>query len=649
MRRLQFAAGLLAVTAFLACPGTAIIKIPGGDAGFSGDSGLVVDAGPRIDAGADAGSIEDAGGSDAGGSDAGGSDAGNRQDAGTSLDAGVVRPIGVNMPDLLFQYLGQAPGTPASARLEMDRARAAGFTHVRFIASGYWPTNMSTGNGWLAAPAAYWASFDQMVFDARARGLRLVPSVFWNAFLFPDLNNAPLSALLTPGTPTRQMAEQYLAELVTRYRAEPAIFAWEIGNELNLLADLDFSACTVCAGAASGCGTLAPSLGTPCRRTAADQLFSCNSCRGVLSAAQDLGQFTGAMATLIQSIDPARPVSSGNAYPRPAAWHLARSPCPGCDWTLDTVPQYEATLAQLHPGNVQLVSVHHYPGDDAMRFGSIDPAGVSLLQTTQGLVSAMGKTLYVGEYGEPRAGTAVCGATEQCGGDPGAAATRRVLDTLVSEQVPLSALWAFEFHQFCAAVPTCYSIEAGDGLTFALIASQNSAGSCTARPDGSPCPIGACTGGTCAPISLQRFDFSSSGDENAWLTFTNCSSCAPGTRVRANAALQLTSFTLQCSGTCMYPGVYALSPPILAGTGNLIVAADLQSSASTATLRLIAYDAAGVELDSVARTAPPGGVNRTVSIHFKLPSATAQIRARLELPAPGATFTADNFSFTWRP
>ena len=553
------------------------------------------------------------------------------------------------MPDLLFQYVGLAPGTPASARQEMDRARAAGFTHVRFIASGYWPTNMTTGNGWIANPTAWWAGFDQMVSDARARGLRLVPSLLWNLFLFPDINGAPLSALFTPGTPTRQMAEQYVSQVITRYRSNPAIFAWEVGNELNLLADLDLSTCTVCAGATNGCAALAPSLGTPCRRNTTDQLFSCNSCRGVSSPTEDLGQFTGAIATVIQSLDPSRAVSSGHAYPRPSAWHLARSPCPACDWTLDTLLQFQATLAQLHPANVQLVSVHHYPGDDVLRFGSVDPAGVALLQATRGAVSALGKTLYVGEYGEPRAGTAVCGGTEQCGGDPEAAATRRILNGLVTESVALSALWAFEFHQFCAPVPTCYTIETGDALTGQLIAAERSAGSCTGRADGTGCPIGTCSAGTCAPVMLQRFDFSTSGDENAWLTFTNCSSCTPGQRTRTNAALQLTSFALPCSGPCQYAGVYALSPAVTTVTGNLLVVADLQSAASTATLRVIAYDAADAEIDSVARTAPVAGANRTVSIHFKPPAATARVRARVELPQANATFTADNIVFTWQP
>ena len=64
---------------------------------------------------------------------------------------------------------------------------------------------------------------------------------------------------------------------------------------------------------------------------------------------------------------------------------------------------------------------------------------------------------------------------------------------------------------------------------------------------------------------------------------------------------------------------------------------------------MIAYDAADLELDSVARAAPAAGVSRAVSLHFKPPAATARVRVRLELPEPNATFTVDNIVFTWQP
>src|SRR5262249_49654196 len=194
---------------------------------------------------------------------------------------------------LLLGYLGISHAGIDGARRAMDLAREHGFTHARFIASGYWPADMTHGKGWIADPAAYFAAFDALVTDARNRGLRLVPSLLWNPYLFPDLAHEPAGSLFTPGTATRRLAERYVTEVVTRYRGNPAILFWEIGNELNLQADLDVSDCSVCGASQSGCASLAPPLGTPCARTQADNYFSCDDCRGVTGSAQeDLAHFT---------------------------------------------------------------------------------------------------------------------------------------------------------------------------------------------------------------------------------------------------------------------------------------------------------------------------------------------------------------------
>ena len=409
----------------------------------------------------------------------------------------------MNMPNLLHMYLGIAPEGPVQARAQMDRARAAGFTHARFIASGYWPADMTRANGWRTNATAYWQAVDQLMADARARQLRLVPSLLWNAWLFPDLNNQPLNAMFTPGSATRTMADQYVREFVQRYANEPAVAVWEIGNEWNLLADLDFSTCTVCAGSAmNNCGSLAPSLGTACSRSAADTVYSCNSCRGVSTTTQDLGQWAQSMAQLIKQHDTLqRPVSTGHAYPRPSAWHLARSPCPSCNWTVDSETEFTQTLGQLHPSPIDFISVHAYPGDDAKRFGDTDATGFTLLQRTQTAATSLGKRLYVGEYGEPRAGSITCNGTEACNGDANSASTKLMALGLVQFDVALSALWAFDFHQFCAATPTCYGVEANTPLASFLSTAERAALQCRGQPDGLACATGRCSAGTWGPSS----------------------------------------------------------------------------------------------------------------------------------------------------
>lgn len=594
-----------------------------------------------------------------------GADAGSSQpDAATqSPDAAIVyppmtdRPMGVNMPNLLHEYLGRAPGGPDDARAQLDAARAQGFTHARIIASGYWPTDMSTGKGWLADKAAYFAAFDQLVSDARSRGIRLVPSLLFQIALFPDLAGEPIGKLFTKGSAARALAEQYVTEVVSRYRGGDAVLFWELGNELNLMADLDFSGCDVCAGGPNNaCGSLAPSLGTPCRRTAADSFFSCNACRGVSSAQEDLGEFTASMAALVKSLDPSRPFATGNAYPRPSAWHLAAHPCPACDWTVDSPAEFAQALAQLHPAGVDLVTVHHYPGSDAARFGSLDDHGIALLATAQAAVAAMGKQLYVGEYGEPRAGSTSCGGTEVCGGDPDRGMTRRLLDAMVEQGVAWSALWAFEFFQFCPTVPTCHTVTASEPIAAAIGVHDSAYGSCVGRSDGTACPIGLCQGQVCAPVHAGAWRFDAAGDEGPWLVWTNCSACAPGTLQRVSnargGALRLTSFDLPCTGSCQYPGVYALGPAVAVPSATLahaLVRTTGRSTSPAATVRLLAQDGAGNDLGQASGSQPLGASDGSRAFLAPLPPGTAQVRVRLEVAEPSSTLEVDEVSVDLEP
>ncbi|MBI5497947.1 MAG: hypothetical protein HY904_23290 [Deltaproteobacteria bacterium] len=558
--------------------------------------------------------------------------------------------MGVNLPNILHGYLGIAPEGPAGARTNMDSARAAGFTHARFIASGYWPTDMTTGAGWVADKAAYFAAFDALVTDARARGLRLIPSLLWHLFLFPDLNNQPLSALFTPGSATRQMAEEYIRDVVTRYAGQDVILFWEIGNELNLAADLDFSTCSVCSGATNACGSLVPALGTPCQRTSADNFFSCHACRGVTSTAEDLGQFAGAITALIHGLDPGKPVSTGHAYPRASAWHLARSPCPACDWTADDAAQYESTLLQLHPSGVDIISVHHYPGDDARRFGSLDDFGAALVATTAEIARRAGRTLYVGEYGEPRAGTITCGSITDCAGDAREGATRRLTAAMLEARVDYSALWAWQFHQFCAAAPTCYTVEPSDDVAAWLITHEQAAGACTSSADGAACSAGWCQAGRCTPRVLLQDDFETG--TGGWTSWTNCSGCTAGTLsagTRAGGATaELVSHDLPCTGGCQYPGAYALSPFYPAAPGVVFLHVVAQASGET-YVRVQFFDAADAQLGDGALNAPVAGTHHAAGMAFYAPVGTERMRVRLEVLAPNATLSLDEMRADWRP
>ena len=558
------------------------------------------------------------------------------------------------MPNLLHLYLGTAPGGATAARAQLDEAKALGVTHARFIASGYWPAEMKTGNGWQNAPTAYWAAFDALVDDAEARGVKLVPSLLFHLYLFPDLAQEPVGNLFTPGTNTRNLAEQYVTEVVSRYKSRPGILFWELGNEANLLADLDVSACNVCTGNNNPCGSLAPSLGTPCRRTTADNFFSCNSCRGVSTSQQDLSAFTASIATLVKSLDPSRPFATGAAHPRESAMHLAASPCPSCNWTRDSPAEYEQALARLHPAPVDLVTVHHYPGPDAARFGDVDQSGLALLARANAWAVANGKRLYVGEYGEARSGSVTCGAsTDLCGGDAEKVHTRRIMNALVEEDVAYSALWAFEFYQFCAGVPSCHTVAAGEPVLTDWALHDAAQGACLGAADGGACPIGRCGSGVCRAVPLQRLGVDTSGSESAFLTWTNCSACTPGTATRvatsAGGYLRITSNDLPCTSGCQYPGVYARTPLAAATPGHALFHFEGRASQAGAQARLMALDASQAELQAWTVSVAQGSAFSTAGAWAQLPAGTAWVTVRFELPAPNATLDVEDVGVEWQP
>jgi hypothetical protein len=572
------------------------------------------------------------------------------------------KPIGANIPYLFLGFLGTAPGGASGATSSLADAKAAGITHVRFIASGFYPTDMTTGMGWVADPADYWAAMDATVAAAGAAGIKLVPSILWNLYLFPDINSEPTGQLFVKGSTTRTMAEQYITQLVTRYASSDGILYWEIGNELNLSADIDVSTCDVCEGGANYCAGLDPPRGTPCSRTAADEIYSCNTCRGATTNQEDLGQFSADIAALIGGLDTKHPVSSGDSYPRSYAWHLAATPCPACDYTLDSKSDYQSALLKLHPTGVDVVSVHHYPSSDLARFGSNDATGGALLALTQQIASGAGKTLYVGEFGEPRSGTVNCHGTLGCGGEPSWAQSRWVLDDLLGSSVSSAAIWGFDFFQYCAAVPTCSSVIPTDDIVASLTAHNAAMGACGADggavgdaggPNGA-CPIGSCVGPVCTPEQGSTFGLDSSSAVSAWTVFTNCTGCTAGAATfesvdAGGGYLTVASNTLPCTGSCTNPGVYALSPQFPMTDPHALVRFDARSSSGTAVVDFIPYDSTGTELAHTPMPVTQGASFTSSALWFALPAGTVTAAVRFELTAPSSTLDVDDVAIVSEP
>jgi hypothetical protein len=214
--------------------------------------------------------------------------------------------------------------------------------------------------------------------------------------MFGDLHGDPLRTMLTNSSSiSHQASLEFAATLVQRYSTNPAVYAWEIGNEHNLVTDLD------CSGQTWGC---APQYGTPAVRTSADS-----------SSSKDYLSFQSSIIAIIRQHDVLRrPISSGHSLPRPSAFHLMQS-FPHSDWTLDTIDQVRYlrvhsfvsltkdpvqfhTMLALMAGDCDWASVHFY-SDDVTRFGF---TGTQLLENVCAACNATGLSLYVGEFGDDK-------------------------------------------------------------------------------------------------------------------------------------------------------------------------------------------------------------------------------------------------------
>jgi hypothetical protein len=155
-----------------------------------------------------------------------------------------------------------------------------------------------------------------------------------------------------PQSRTQAFMRDYVREVVMRYRGSPAIWAWEFGNEYNLVADLP--------NAAEHRPSVVPSLGTPAARSARDEL----------THEQIRAAFT-AFATEVHRYDPHRLIITGNAFPRVSAWHQRTEK----SWGKDTPEQFAQMLAGDNPDPVNSLSVRAYEASDSDRLAAAMAGG----------------------------------------------------------------------------------------------------------------------------------------------------------------------------------------------------------------------------------------------------------------------------------
>lgn len=299
-----------------------------------------------------------------------------------------------------------------------DRSYEIGFAYlkerdipfIRFSLNGYWPKNWDL---YKNNPDRFYKNLDTFVKTAEEYGIGLIPSFFWHNSTIPDLVGESVNQWGNVNSKTHKFMRKFIQEIVVRYRDSQAIWGWELGNEFNLLVDLP--------GDDSNLPPIVPSLGTPTYRAKEDKLST-----------SDLLVMLKSFANEIRKYDHSRIIISGNAIPRPAAWHLKQNR----QWTTDTKEQFIQMLGVQNMDPVDNLSVHIYPSaSDEAYFsdGKEDIDGI--IKACMDASRQLKKPLFVGEWG----------AQEVLYGSETPNKFKVILSSIEENQVPLSAMWVFDY------------------------------------------------------------------------------------------------------------------------------------------------------------------------------------------------------------
>lgn len=316
------------------------------------------------------------------------------------------RGIGVNYFDLFSRTLKRPEDTSSLSNLATLAKAKVPF--VRFMCGGYWPADQRM---FLTNRAMFLERLDSVVRSAETNRIGLIPSLFWHFATVPDLMGEPMDQLGNPQSASIEHIRDYTAAIVSRYRNSPAVWGWEFGNEYNLECDLP--------NRDRHRPAIQPALGTPAARTARDEMEF-----------KHLRVAFQAFAETVRKLDGSRVIFTGNAVPRPSAWHNVAEN----SWSRDSKAQFGEILLRDNPNPINSITIHAYHNSDGYPGDAktID----ELLGASSDLARWARKPLFLGEFGV----SAKMGSRETQ-----EAALQEFLQGIHRHRIPLAAFWVFDF------------------------------------------------------------------------------------------------------------------------------------------------------------------------------------------------------------
>jgi hypothetical protein len=339
--------------------------------------------------------------------------------------------LGTNQSNLAEWYQGIVAGCDfdnnyaACVRLgqslghrSIQDAKDVGIAYLRvpiagFGANTYGDTD-EVVNLWRNNPTTYWIHMDRMFSDLNSNGIKIIPSFNWHPARWAVAGNDTLADLLTnPQSQSYQLLTNYIHDFITKYKNNPAIDMYELGNELNLSTDLNSFANDQCSDP-----------GSVFRNYSTNQMIA----------------FQSRLAGFVRNLDPTHYIDSGAALPRSAAEHLRASPeWITSDWTADLQSQFQKNVGDIHQGS-DVVSVHFYNSDNE-RLGNTGHMNAGFLNIINQAASSTNKPLYIGEFADVNPSNYNITTNSE---DSSAVFSRNVMQLIRSLNIPFSSPWAWE-------------------------------------------------------------------------------------------------------------------------------------------------------------------------------------------------------------
>lgn len=249
--------------------------------------------------------------------------------------------FGVNSFTLVNRYIEGADKSMYRDQFELLKKYNIPFIRVNF--GGYWPDYYE---GFDSDPQSILQCMKEVVECAEEYKIGLICSLLWYDGAIPNHVGEHRSDMGDPNSKTIKYAAEYTRKIVNEFKGSPAIWAWEIGNEYNLGADL----CDPQFQSKLPEGPCAP----------------VNPSGFDFYTSDELATFYTIIGKTIRECDTKRMISTGNADIRNASKSLrqsAREMDPKThlwteEWTQDSIEDFYEMNAFYTPDPIDTISLH---------------------------------------------------------------------------------------------------------------------------------------------------------------------------------------------------------------------------------------------------------------------------------------------------